>query len=348
MLIASWKGMFVALPSEQLGSVRPLSLAELQDNFCPPSAVKIQRNAAGQVVEVELTNGKRRQFRYHKFSQLMWISEGEDQYFRPDTNGSWLRKTARERYIVNNLRVDSAGVVYYDRECTGKIVHCVEKLDSTRLGFDDEGRIVRIYYPNGTFRGFEYNARKQLCRYISTDGTTWNANDELLWRQWPTCRNDVHGVVQLESDGTFRFLKFSGKRDELPNLTICKPDGTRINNLPISSELRSLLQANFELMPLNENGKVSKKNLYEILRDRPVSGEMRVAATLLWDFACRYGRKEVSKEQILTVVNEDDLGERAALMVARTVRLRNLYRVEDNNFIKRLSRFPKIASATQR
>ncbi len=338
----------MALPSELLPSVRPLSLADLQENFCPPNAGKVERNAAGQVVEVLLANGIRRQFRYQKFSQLMWISEGADNYFRPDINNQWLRKIGRERYLVSNLRVDSAGVIYYDRLCTGKTVHCVERLDCSRLAYDDEGRLTRIYYANGTFRGFEYNSRKQLSRYISTDGSIWNANDEILWRQWPFCRSDVHGLVHIDADGTFQFLKFTGKRDEKPSLTVCKLDGTRVNNLPITDRLRSLLQANFELLPVNENGKVSKNDLYEIMRDKPVSGELRITAALLWDFACRYGRKEVSRDQILIIANEDDLCERAALMVTRTVRLRDLYCQEDNSFIKRISKVPKLCGIVKR
>jgi hypothetical protein len=297
---------------------------------------------AGIKREVQLTNGVIRKFRFDSLLRLRWVSDSDGSYIRPDVNGEWMRKTPTQKYRLKDLQVDNIGNLTYSRTIDSNVIHFVEKLDLSCVGTDSHGRVARIGYPDGSFRAFEYNRFNQISKYTATDGSIWNANDELLWRQWPTCRQDVHAVMEVGEDGIFIFVRLNAGRGEEQQVVICRADGSYVNEISTLEILSEMLEIKFEELPLNEDETISADSLYKTLRDLPVSGPVRVAAAILWDYARRNNLKSVSKDDISKIIENESYAKSLPLLVSRAIHLRNIFRQEDNADIKRIGRYKQL------
>lgn len=292
--------------------------------------------------EVRLANGVIRKFRFDTMLRLKWVSDSDGSYIRPNVNGEWVRKTPTKKYRLSNVSVDSLGTLTYEREIDSRLIRFVEKIDLSTIGRDEMGRIAHIEYANGLFSTFYYNALGHICKFTAPDGSTWNANDEMLWRKWPTCRQDLHGVMEVQDDGSVKFLNFVSRRGVEPMLITYRADGEGVESAPLLPALNLLLEENYEKLPLQADGSIDSDTLYRTLRDLPVSGATRVAATMLWHFARHKPLKQISREQIAEVTQADDYARTCALLVARTIHLRNIFREEDNANIKRVGRYQQL------
>lgn len=99
-----------------------------------------------------------------------------------------------------------------DKEAPGRFTKISERITK-----DEDGRVSEIKYPNERVRKFAYDKNSQLIKVVQPDGSTYEKQDNGLWKQTGGNPNsiDLPKQASVSKDGTYSYENYLNEKLEI-------------------------------------------------------------------------------------------------------------------------------------